>query len=155
MVKAYEHFHKHIRRKDGYDTQCRACRQAYEKIRNVRPHAKIAKRRYNMRRYDMTLEQYDLILETQGGVCFLCLRPPTDKRLAVDHDHKTGRVRGLLCSACNLALGLIESVPDPFSTLKAMATYLSPDSQVHTNHDLDSVYMIALNYDRDVDADNA
>lgn len=58
--------------------------------------------------------------ETQGGVCLICSRPETavDKAsgkvraLAVDHDHKTGRIRGLLCSACNRALGLFQDDPE-------------------------------------------
>lgn len=48
--------------------------------------------------FNITPEEYDRILEFQGGVCALCKRPPKEgKRLAVDHDHATGYVRGLLC----------------------------------------------------------
>lgn len=55
--------------------------------------------------YGMTVEQYDAILTAQGGVCALCRRPPKSKLLAVDHDHHTGVVRGLLCVSCNTSLG--------------------------------------------------
>lgn len=51
--------------------------------------------------YGITIEDYDNMLKAQGGVCIMCKRPPKSKRLAIDHDHKTGRVRGLLCFICN------------------------------------------------------
>lgn len=48
--------------------------------------------------FAITPEEYEAILQEQGGGCGICGRPPRDgKRLAVDHDHKTGFVRGLLC----------------------------------------------------------
>jgi hypothetical protein len=63
--------------------------------------------------YNITREQYNQMLESQNGVCAICGKEETivDKRinriilLAVDHDHQTGKVRGLLCSHCNKALG--------------------------------------------------
>lgn len=52
--------------------------------------------------FDISVEEYDLILEFQDGKCAICRRPPKPgKRLAVDHDHQTGFVRGLLCFMCN------------------------------------------------------
>lgn len=63
----------------------------------------------------MTLEQYDAILESQGGVCAICGAPPQDnkkRRLAVDHCHATGKNRGLLCGQCNPALERMENIPD-------------------------------------------
>lgn len=57
----------------------------------------------------MTIEDYDTLLESQRGVCKLCGAAPTTKRLAVDHCHETGRIRGLLCFMCNRNLiGRIE-----------------------------------------------
>ena len=56
------------------------------------------------RRFGITVEEYDRMLKEQGGRCFICLTDKYDKlgrRLAVDHDHKTGKVRGLLCCKCN------------------------------------------------------
>jgi hypothetical protein len=55
--------------------------------------------------FNLTPEEYDRILAFQQGVCALCYRPPGKTRLAVDHNHKTGLVRGLLCWTCNTALG--------------------------------------------------
>ena len=52
----------------------------------------------------VTDEEYRRLLEAQGGHCALCPNVPKTRRLHVDHDHKTGRVRGLLCYRCNRAL---------------------------------------------------
>ena len=65
------------------------------------------------RLYDLTLVEYDAILSTQGGGCAICgAAPKQNRRLAVDHDHDTGRVRGLLCDACNPGLGRFRDSPD-------------------------------------------
>jgi hypothetical protein len=55
----------------------------------------------------MSVETYEALLDVQRGVCALCMRPPVKNRLAVDHDHETGRIRGLLCAPCNKALGIL------------------------------------------------
>lgn len=58
--------------------------------------------------YGITLEQYNAMLATQGGVCIICGREPAPKRpLVVDHNHLTGVVRGLLCEQCNTGIGLL------------------------------------------------
>lgn len=57
--------------------------------------------------YGITGEKYDALLASQGGVCGVCGGPPGKKMYAVDHDHKTGKVRGVLCEKCNRGLGLI------------------------------------------------
>lgn len=59
------------------------------------------------REYGITGEEYDALLELQGGLCYVCRQPPKSKRLAVDHDHATGVVRGLLCAGewgCNFSV---------------------------------------------------
>ena len=56
-------------------------------------------------RYGITLEQYDLMLAAQAGVCSICGNPPKDKRLDIDHCHDTNIIRGLLCNNCNRGLG--------------------------------------------------
>jgi hypothetical protein len=58
-------------------------------------------------RFGITLEEYNLLLQEQEGVCAICKRTEA-RRLAVDHCHATGQIRGLLCSGCNRLLGRIE-----------------------------------------------
>ena len=74
-------------------------------------------------RYDITLADYEIMFETQDGKCAICGMINADGRnLGVDHDHETGDVRGLLCSKCNSALGLIN---DDINILAKMISYLN------------------------------
>lgn len=59
-------------------------------------------------KFKLTIKEYETMLATQNGVCKICKRPPKNKRLAVDHDHTTGNIRGLLCGPCNTALSHVE-----------------------------------------------
>lgn len=60
--------------------------------------------------YGITLEQYNLIFNQQNGCCAICDQHQSNfkRALAVDHSHTTGEVRGLLCSLCNNAIGLLK-----------------------------------------------
>jgi hypothetical protein len=71
-----------------------------------------AQRRAHLKKkFNLTPEQYDHMSEAQHGVCAICGQPERSKRgpdvkpLSVDHDHQTGRIRGLLCDRCNVGLG--------------------------------------------------
>ena len=55
-------------------------------------------------RLRVTEEQFEQLMLLQGGTCAVCGRPPKKNRLAVDHNHKTGQIRGLLCFRCNYGL---------------------------------------------------
>ncbi len=62
-------------------------------------------------KYGITIKDYDAMFLEQRGVCKICSLPQTNKRcihLCVDHDHDTGKVRGLLCDPCNRAIGLLK-----------------------------------------------
>jgi hypothetical protein len=74
-----------------------------------------------IRSYGITVEEYDEMLESQGGGCYICGVGPVGRALDIDHDHRTGKVRGLLCSNHNRALGLLGDDPD---LLLAAHTYL-------------------------------
>lgn len=77
--------------------------------------------------YGITLSDYNRMFEEQSGVCAICGKEEIQKnqfgtiRLSVDHDHQTGKVRGLLCSKCNRAIGLLN---DDFKILNKAAKYL-------------------------------
>jgi hypothetical protein len=77
---------------------------------------------YDLKRhFGITLEQYGDMLVEQGHACAICNKPDRWRSLAVDHCHKSGKVRGLLCGWCNTALGKFEDDPD---RLTAAISYL-------------------------------
>lgn len=78
--------------------------------------------------YNMTLAEYDKLFESQGGVCAICGKEQSTRRLDVDHDHKTGRIRGLLCHNCNTSIGLL---CEDIQTLQSAINYLK-ESKKHT-----------------------
>lgn len=86
-----------------------------------------------LRKYGINLADYKEILDKQEGNCAICGNPETDIRngevcnLAVDHNHETGEVRGLLCRSCNTALGLLK---DDVTILKAAIDYLNKSTAV-------------------------
>jgi hypothetical protein len=64
-------------------------------------------------KFGITPEAYEALLQRQGGVCAICAKAETTgRRLAVDHCHKTGRIRGLLCALCNTAIGKLGDSPE-------------------------------------------
>jgi hypothetical protein len=95
--------------------QCKDYYQSHKKEIKMYPSSNPdqKKDRYLQRLYGITLEQYNQMLESQNRVCAICGQPETtvNKRgnciqdLSVDHNHETGKVRGLLCRKCNRILG--------------------------------------------------
>lgn len=79
--------------------------------------------------YGITLDDFNIILVSQNGVCAICQKPETSKRtnrLSVDHNHKTGKIRGLLCTKCNTALGLLN---ENIKLLEESINYLSKTNE--------------------------
>lgn len=120
-----EYFHKSKRSKDGLYTQCKKCYNAYnrrwrsqncERSRGAsRKYAhnnreKISKHKRKWK-YGLTSEQHNQMLAQQKGLCAICSKLETakdkDGGLSVDHNHKTNKIRGLLCGKCNSALGML------------------------------------------------
>jgi hypothetical protein len=89
---------------DGLQRTCRRCRRD-EKLRQ---------------RYGIDSIQYEALRRSQAFACGICHVSP-DVPLQVDHDHDTGRVRGLLCGPCNRAIGALRTIP----ALAAAITYLA------------------------------
>lgn len=78
--------------------------------------------RYIRRQYGITIDEYDAILEKQGGGCAICKGDTKGRgRYHVDHCHETGKVRGLLCAKCNILLG---HANDDTRLLRAAISYL-------------------------------
>jgi len=95
---------------NGFDHRTKEGRSAYGKAwRKANPDR--AKELDLLKMFGITLAEYGAMLVAQGGVCAICQQPETEMRsgklkaLAVDHDHTTGTLRGLLCVACNTGLG--------------------------------------------------
>lgn len=100
---------------------CLECNRARDRERLSRPSPPgYARRRYLKNTHGITEEQYDQLLEGQAGLCAGC-GCSSIRRLHVDHNHRTGQIRGLLCFRCNAALGLVDDDP---SRLRALAEYL-------------------------------
>ncbi len=117
---------RHLYRKGARRPKCKACQHAARKVhRWAHPveTAKVAWRAKLKRVYGITPDQYDALLELQRGRCAICERPsPDGRRLHIDHDHKTKRVRGLLCHDCNRGLGIFKDSP---SLLRMALVYLT------------------------------
>jgi hypothetical protein len=73
-------------------------------------------------KYRLEPDEFDRLLESQGGRCAICRALGGKRAFHVDHDHRSGRVRGILCHHCNLLLG---NAKDDMETLKAAASYLA------------------------------
>lgn len=120
-----------VGRKNRRRWSCRTCRAARESAwKKANPEKSKAKgRAISLRdKYGLTVDEYERIAASQGGVCAICRKPETriirqgtPPRLSVDHDHTTGRVRQLLCNSCNNILGLANDNP---ALLRAAICYL-------------------------------
>ena len=102
---------------------CKECDKARVKARH-QANPERTKNNDLKRNYGITLDEHTQMFENQNGVCAICKKPGDGrwKKLCVDHCHTTGKVRGLLCKRCNIALG---EVGDNISTLQKMIEYLA------------------------------
>lgn len=109
-TKPLDQFHKRARSKDGLTSRCGPCRSQEVREYRVKYPEKVIEygRTSNLRKaFGITVAEYEALLAEQSGGCGICGKTcTTGRRLAVDHDHETGRVRGLLCSRCNRGIGL-------------------------------------------------
>lgn len=127
LVKPLIEFYLSRDRRDGRQGTCKSC-QIVRSTQWNKDHPETAKRSvrrvYLRKLYGLTPERYDELLIAQGGGCAICGRPDAHKggiRLHVDHDHDTGKVRGLLCSRCNQSIGAFEDDP---ALLRLAVAYL-------------------------------
>lgn len=98
----------------------------FDRKRNATPERKEWFRRRDLKRaYGIELEEYEALAKAQQHLCLVCGVQPPDGSLVVDHCHKQGNVRGLLCNQCNTGLGLFK---DNTETLRNAITYLTPDT---------------------------
>jgi hypothetical protein len=79
-------------------------------------------RKHAIKRYGLTIEEYEQLADEQMKRCAVCNHKPDEWDLCVDHDHVTGAVRGLLCARCNMGIGQFRDNP---TFLHSAADYLS------------------------------
>ena len=149
-IKETSEFYVRPAMKDGFSCWCKKCNIESSKRWESTPAGKVAtkakykrwkqnnpdsvkacNRKHNLLRYGITPDDYQNIFSTQGACCAIC---KTDKpangqgNFHVDHDHQTGRVRGILCSECNIGLGKFNDDP---RLLTAAAAYLQLQATVN------------------------
>lgn len=146
--KTFDEFAKRPSRKIGYQSWCRKCMNEYKKRipkyketrreydKKNRKKIQMSDRKRNRKRilekFGISEQVYDELLIAQDGKCAICKNDETavdnryglKKRLAVDHNHITGKIRGLLCTKCNSALGFLkEDINIIISMLKYIEEY--------------------------------
>lgn len=99
--------------RDRQNAYCSQCLSDYYRETETRQH-----RQRLLKVYGITLEEFEAALERQSGVCGICKRKETRGRLSVDHEHSTGRFRGLLCRRCNRGVGVFQDDPILFEAGK-------------------------------------
>jgi len=127
----YSEYHKSSVTKDGYGYRCKECdkkARAKYKEENRERFAEVSRRKQLKFKYGITLEEYNEILQKQNNACAICGTTENNVtgknrgwNFAVDHDHETGEVRGLLCNQCNRGLGMLG---DTVESLKKAIQYL-------------------------------
>lgn len=104
-----------LRRDGSPKRRCRRCAKEYSAA---------TEQTRGLEKYGLTQASFAQLLEEQGGCCACCGATQANKkwsRLCIDHDHVTGKVRGLLCGNCNAGIGLFSNDPD---ALERAADYL-------------------------------
>lgn len=146
-----QNFHKNSRRKDGLSNKCKSCQKLYDHIKHKklsdevrgrtnwqinnpeRARGHVLKKFWPGSSWEIAVNNYNELFIKQNGLCKICNKEETAKqkgkpiRLAVDHCHKTGKVRGLLCDKCNKSLGLLK---ENFDTILNMAKYVQEHNNV-------------------------
>lgn len=104
LNKDESQFYSNVSNTDRKAYDCKACRKIYERNRN---------RRIELKKFGLSETDYLRCLESQKGCCAICKRDKPDNKgnwsWMKDHDHKTGKFRGLLCITCNLKLGWVDA----------------------------------------------
>jgi hypothetical protein len=105
-------------------SRCKECEHKKNKIYHKENRAKVSERQvmtHRRKKYGVSEEEYKNMVLSQNNICAICNKP-SHKTLHVDHDHITGKVRGLLCSSCNMGIGMFQ---DDIDILNNAIKYLS------------------------------
>ncbi len=106
-TKPASSFYKNKAKPDGLHWICKECVKTYKKSDKIK---RVDTNRRLVREFGITLDDWEKMFNQQGGCCFLCGRHQTEMETSIhtDHDHKTGKIRGLLCVRCNSMVGVID-----------------------------------------------
>ncbi len=145
-----DYFHRNKNKKDGLQNQCKMCKSIVDAAYRLTPGRKITLKRYGASekgkesakrygqspkgklakrkvkykcRYGLVIKEFNQMFNAQKGCCFICgiHQSEVKQRLCIDHDHRTGEIRKLLCSNCNRGLGYFKDDP---KILRIAAEYL-------------------------------
>ena len=119
-TKAWTEFYPRKNRPNGLTAWCKVCLKEH-----ADRYKEEAKKTRRYRDFGINRNEYDKLYSEQDGLCAICKRPESDiqqNSLCVDHDHDTGRIRGLLCHDCNVGLGRFK---DNTESLKMAIEYLN------------------------------
>lgn len=107
QVKLLRYFGRSSATKDGHQTACKVCCLKYKREQSKTEKGKQLNRKHNLKScFGITPQQYNEMLKQQNGGCAICGEiNKNGRRLSIDHDHETGKIRGLLCNKCNSVLG--------------------------------------------------
>lgn len=102
------------------DAHCKTCKEEARKKERGLAKTRLLTKKHELKKFGLSLDDYKLMLIKQNYVCAICKKPEKIKNyktqkinsLAVDHCHDTGKVRGLLCCACNQGIGLLNHDPE-------------------------------------------
>jgi len=123
-------FYPNKKSKDRLQYRCKDCarkliKESYSHDKYKENYCSLKARGLTLRKYGLTIEDYDNLLSLQKGVCGICKTSECsmeNRSLAVDHDHISGRVRGLLCMKCNTSLGRFQ---DDIDVINRIIDYLT------------------------------
>lgn len=108
-TKSLEHYYTSKTVKSGYQHECKDCNKEF------------SRKRHMIRNYNISEQELDYYLSACDNSCEICGDSFNDTRMNIDHNHLSGKFRGLLCGKCNMALGLMR---DSLSNLESAANYI-------------------------------
>jgi hypothetical protein len=123
LLKPAEAYYISVAALGKRDSYCIECQKKRRVLRHHTAEGQAHEKNGSLqRRHGIDLEVYFAMLVSQSGLCAICSEPTSSPSgLSVDHDHRTGRIRGLLCSLCNMGIG---NLRDDSVVLRRAVTYL-------------------------------
>jgi hypothetical protein len=130
IEKPLTEYYKTTDRRSGHKTVCKACIKSDPLSEEKKKYMREYSKKYSLKtKYNLTEEDYTNLLIEQNHKCAICgidAQQLSKKKLYVDHNHETGKVRELLCHNCNVSLGLMK---ESIQTLSKAIAYLDKHNE--------------------------